>query len=67
MSNLTISGHGAEPEKAGQEQSHQNSDGGAGPDCGRQQDQRAEKADIPNEEDCLRAIAHSGFASIVAR
>ncbi len=56
MSNLMIPGPGAEPEKGGQDQA-QNDAHGAGADRRHGQQQRTGKADIPSEDDCLRAIA----------
>ena len=58
MSNLMISGPGAEPEGRGQEQA--GDDGhDAGADHRGQRRSRAKKRDIPSEQDCLAAIAQA--------
>jgi hypothetical protein len=51
---LMIPGPGAEPEKDGRQEAHNNARGAG---AGQQPHQRAGQSDIPSEEDCLRAIA----------
>ena len=54
MANLMIPGPAAEPEKNGQE--HTRSDGGGAHAEHQPEQHRAEKADVPSPEDCVRAI-----------
>jgi hypothetical protein len=58
MSNLMIPGPGAEPEKTGQDQTHTDTHDAKSDDRHGHR-QHSGKADIPTEEDCLRAIAHA--------
>ena len=61
MSSLMIPAPGAEPEKGGHQEAHNDARGtGADGQHGQQQQQRAAQSDIPSEEDCLRGIAQVG-------